>query len=235
MDTLRRLLVVLLALSLSGCAMFKKESPGGFGISQTDDQGEWECTGSRENGDWDCQRIDDSENALAILDQDPIDSATQTAGSGITQTRSLAHQPVTVHSYDPNAGIGTQTIDVPTSSSNSRSAAGTDEPEYLWLSYRPSTPTRIEDLPDSYYAVQLAAFSDMQKANRYATNAKWLVEPKGVQTKSGSKKYYVILLGVYESKTRAERAAKSISRHVGSDKPWIRSMTSLKPAIKAAN
>ena len=224
MKTLQWLVLAVLAISLCGCQMFRQVPPGHATSPIAGAEGEWECTGSKENGDWDCQRISESGEADSSFatteqtDSDPVAHAIYSADPPQSA-------PVTVHRYDPSGDATVQQV---------ATQPKGEEPEYLWLSYRPDVPTRIEDLPDNYYAVQLAAFSDMKKANNYASNNTWLVEPRGVRIASGSKKYYVILLGIYESRTRAERAANSIAQHVGSDKPWVRSMTSLKPAIKAA-
>ncbi len=237
MRKLTWLVVALLAFSLSSCSLFR-HVPVNPSQASIGADGEWECTGSRENGDWDCQKIDGSgdDNATStvgpqIAQVDTTRSA-QDAATAPATNPSLQPSSVRVHGYDPATGVNVKQTATPT---NAVTQSDTDEPEYLWLSYRPETPTRIEDLADNFYAVQLAAFSDMKKANKYAADATWLIDPRGVRIVSGGKEYYVILLGIYETRTRAERAANSISQHVGSDKPWIRSMTSLKPAIRAAN
>ncbi|MCY4143281.1 MAG: SPOR domain-containing protein [Gammaproteobacteria bacterium] len=233
MKKLQWLVIALLAVSLSSCAMFRQVPPDQFHSPTAGAKGEWECTGSKANGDWDCQRASDEEEAsFAVSEPDAGDVAMPAVYTDETPTNSLQQVPVRVHRYEPP---GTGTIQETIAQSGATSNARGDEPEYLWLSHRPDAPTLIENLPDTFYAVQLAAFSDMQKANNYASNASWLVEPRGVKTASGGKTYYVILLGIYETRTRAERAVSSISKHIGSDKPWIRSMTSLKPAIRAAN
>lgn len=241
MRKLTWLVVALLAFSLSSCSLFR-HVPVNPSQASIGADGEWECTGSRENGDWDCQKIDGSGNdsnsnttvGPQVAQVDPPRSTQQVATTRPTTNPSLQPSSVRVHGYDPSSGVNVKQTSTP-APTNTVMESNTDEPEYLWLSYRPETPTRIEDLPDNFYAVQLAAFSDMKKANKYAADSTWLIDPRGVRTVASGKEYYVILLGIYETRTRAERAANSIANHVGSDKPWIRSMTSLKPAIRAAN
>lgn len=237
MRKLTWLVVALLAFSLSSCSLFR-HVPVNPSQASIGADGEWECTGSRENGDWDCQKVTSSDNDSKTTNVGPQIAQVQTPSPApVATARPTANPPlqpssVRVHGYDPSAGVNIKQTPTPT---NAVTQTDSDEPSYLWLSYRPETPTRIEDLPDNFFAVQLAAFSDMKKANKYAADATWLVDPRGVRIVSGGKEYYVILLGIYETRTRAERAANSIAEHVGSDKPWIRSMTSLKPAIRAAN
>ncbi|MCY3885866.1 MAG: SPOR domain-containing protein [Gammaproteobacteria bacterium] len=235
MRKLTWLVVALLAFSLSSCSLFRHVpvNPSSASIGA---DGEWECTGSRENGDWDCQKVtDESEDTNTTTNVGPQIAQVNTprpVQPGTTRIETnppLQPKPVRINRYDPTQGV--EEVNQPTTPV---STSG-DVPEYRWLAINPDTPTRIEDLPDNYYAVQLAAFSDMKKANKYAADATWLIDPHGVRTVSNGKEYYVILLGIYETKTRAERAANSITKHLGSDKPWIRSMTSLKPAIRAAS
>ena len=49
-------------------------------------------------------------------------------------------------------------------------------PDYLWLAYEPETETRIQDLPDNFYVVQLAAFATKEKAIEYVSEQKNLRE-----------------------------------------------------------
>lgn len=232
MKMLQWLVIALLAVSLSSCAMFRQVPPDQFHSPTAGAKGEWECTGSKANGDWDCQRSSEEEDAsFAVSEPDEVEVPVPAVYTDETTDSSLQPVPVRIHRYEPPGNTGIQQASAQSAVS---SQTLENEPVYLSLSYRPNVPTLIEDLPDTFYAVQLAAFSDMKKANDYANNATWLTEPRGVKTASGANTYYVILLGIYETRTRAERAVNSISQHVGSDKPWIRSMTSLKPAIRAA-
>lgn len=238
MRKLTWLVVALLAFSLSGCSLFQ-HVPVNPSTASMGADGEWECTGSRENGDWDCQKVtderDDSDTTTNVgpqIAQVNTPSPTQAAGTSTRSNPPLEPSSVRIQTYDPTRGVTTTQTSTP---AQPVTQSNNEDPEYVWLRHQPDTPTRIEDLPDNFYAVQLAAFSDMKKANKYAADATWLVDPNGVRTISGGKEYYVILLGIYETKTRAERAANSITKHLGSGKPWIRSMNSLKPAIRAAS
>ncbi len=230
MQTFRWILIAVLAVCLSGCFAFRQPQQAG---TSPDSAGQWVCTGSHENGDWSCRKVTEDETTSAI------DRATQVAGAprdtSQVQSQNLQPNQVRVHRYDP--ATPQQYASTNNEQYSSPPARDTSaDPEYLRLSYQPDTPTRIVDLPDRFFAVQLVAFQDIDKANKYAEdNDDWLVEPRGARIAAGSKVMYVVLLGIYETRSLAERAANSVSREVGSSKPWVRSMTSLKTAIKSAD
>ena len=229
----RWLLIALLAFTLTGCLAGSRLNDGSPSAA-----GQWSCSGSVEDGTWNCVELS-ANNQPSTQSNQPIQSSSPESQHEKVADSSLENSNIRVHPYEPSGNPGfANTAGDNTNAYNNAIATlateETEEPEYLWLSYRPDTPTRIEDLPDRFFAVQLAAFSNMKNANEYAENQSWLTQPRGVRISTGEKTFYVILLGIYESRTRAERAARSISKHV-KDKPWIRSMSSLKPAIERAN
>ncbi len=226
MKTIQWMVTIFALLSLSACNSFFLQP------KDVNSDSQWDCTEVDENGNWDCDEYDTE------IDSKLEDSLSEPSVSSDPQeTPSYAQSPrsnSTVQVKPYRAGLGT--ADAETSSGHANEAQTPEEmPEYVWLAYEPEAPTRIEDLPDDMYAVQLIAVSTKEKAMQYVEDETWLVEPTGVRVLSNGKPYYVILLGIYETKRRAELAVRSIADDVGSNKPWIRSLSSLQTAIKDAN
>ena len=234
------MVTIFALLSLSACNSFFLQSKDVASDNQ------WECTEVDENGNWDCDEYDTTiDDALnESLSDSKITSVGPSNQSSYTQapraTNSVqvnAYQSAAIGSTDRGASSSrnSDSADKSTSRQESETQNTEDIPEYVWLAYEPETPTRIEDLPDNMYAVQLVAVGTKEKATKYVEDATWLVEPTGVRILSNDKPFYVILLGIYETKRNAELAVRSVADDVGKNKPWIRSLKSLQVAIRDAN
>lgn len=241
MKFIQWIVLLLATLTLSGCAGLFSAQPS---VSTSS---EWECTTVDENGDWDCDEI--AEEVDQALAEGNSGSEANSVAPNSYNSQVDSNPPVQVTQYRPsgganigNASTGSNNSSMSYSQASNRaneetgsSGSQNDVPEYRQLAYEPENTTRIEDLPDSYYAVQLIALSDKDEAIKYVRDETWLVDPSGVRILSNDKVFYAILLGIYETRGRAERAVNSIQDHLGNDKPWIRPMSSLKSAIKDAN
>ncbi len=111
--------------------------------------------------------------------------------------------------------------------------AATDLPAYLALSYQPPTPTRLLDLPDHFYTVQVMAVSNRDVLEAYA-ESRSLTGMSATQIAANGKVMYALLAGIYASRANAETASRSLPAAVADETPWVRSLGSLKRAMLAA-
>ena len=92
----------------------------------------------------------------------------------------------------------------------------------------------LEDLPGSYWAVQLIALNSQQELREFMRSTQ-LDELSGAMIKVKDKTWYVALLGFYEDRASAERAAAERPSVLQRYEPYIRSVASLQAAMSAAN
>mgnify|MGYP001162716066 FL=1 len=92
----------------------------------------------------------------------------------------------------------------------------------------------LEDLPGSYWAVQLIALNSQQELREFMHSTQ-LDELSGAMIKVKNRTWYVALLGVYENRESAERAAAERPSVLQRYEPYIRSVASLQAAMSAAN
>ena len=111
--------------------------------------------------------------------------------------------------------------------------SATDLPAYLALSYQPPTPTRLLDLPDRFYTVQVMAVSNRDVLEAYA-KSRSLTGMSATQIDANGKVMYALLAGIYASRADANAASASLPAAVADETPWVRSLGSLKRAMLAA-
>ena len=101
-------------------------------------------------------------------------------------------------------------------------------------SFRPEAPVSLQDLPGTYWAVQLIALSTQSELKAFMAELD-LDELTGAMIEVKGRKYYVALLGVYETRALAEQAARNRPAALTGLEPYIRSMASLQSAMTRAN
>ena len=92
----------------------------------------------------------------------------------------------------------------------------------------------LEDLPGDYWAVQLIALNSQKELREFMRSTQ-LDELSGAMIKVKDRTWYVALLGVYEDRESAERAAAERPSVLQRYEPYIRSVASLQAAMSAAN
>ena len=107
-------------------------------------------------------------------------------------------------------------------------------PPHIALAYRPTQAVAILDLPDDFFAVQLVAVSSKEALETYA-NTHQLSGMSAARVYANGQLYFVLLLGVYETRERAEQAIASLQGPLAELEPWIRSVGSLQDAMVAAD
>lgn len=233
MNSWQWIAIPLFALALTGCASLFQSNPSNGTVADE----EWDCTEVDENGEWDCEEVEggvSTEELVAVVTEN--DQSTSTLGlvgprpvAAVSNPRPRSSSKPIVTALAPPPSQVTESTD------NEQTEEEEDLPDYLWLAYEPEAETHIQDLPDDFYVVQLAAFATKEKAIEYVSEQKNLRDLRGVRVLANDKAYFNILLGIYENKRRAERAVKSVENEVGDKTPWIRSMSSIKTAMKAAD
>ena len=233
MNSWQWIAIPLTALMLSGCASLFQ--PNQSKETVVDEQ--WDCTEVDENGDWDCEEVEGGVSTEDLVDAVSGNDAPTTTLALVGPTpstqdsdpRQCSNSEPKVTALAPAPSQATGLTD------NEQSEEEEDLPDYLWLAYEPEAETHIQDLPDDFFVVQLAAFATKEKAIEYVSNQTNLRELRGVRVLANEKAHFNILLGIYENKRRAERAVKSVESELGDKTPWIRSMSSIKTAMQAAD
>lgn len=105
-------------------------------------------------------------------------------------------------------------------------------PKYIRLAYRPREAIAIADLPEDFWTVQLIALTSTDALETYA-QTHGLRGMSAAKVSANGKIYYVLLLGVYETKANAIEASSDLGPPF--EKPWIRSIGSLQRAMDAAD
>lgn len=116
--------------------------------------------------------------------------------------------------------------------SEAKAAVDASLPKYLRLAYRPREAVAIIDLPEDFWTVQLIALGSAEALEAYAQK-EGLRGMSAAKISANGKLYYVLLLGVYETKANAVEAAEDLGPPF--ENPWVRSLGSLQKAMLAAD
>ena len=109
-----------------------------------------------------------------------------------------------------------------------------DDPKQVTSAQVDSQSRSLEDLPGDYWAVQLIALNSQKELREFMRSTQ-LDELSGAMIKVKNRTWYVALLGVYEDRESAERAAAERPSVLRRYEPFIRSVASLQAAMSAAN
>ena len=112
--------------------------------------------------------------------------------------------------------------------------ATSSTPAYRQLAYQPTAPTRLLDLPNHYFALQLAAFDSRAALDRFVRDNR-LAGVVAVRAAREGKLEHVLLAGIYENRAIAERARDSLPKQLNSMRPWVRRLQSVQSAMRLAD
>lgn len=219
-------LILLLTVLLSGCGSNKVSPTTGEARSAAGHE-PWFCQVGATDDDWSCTR-----SAALARERNPtrIPQA-RTPGPA---NESLADAPVGA-SPAPVAPPQPASQPAPiTPPQPVRNGSANAKPLHVQLSYQPDRPVAILDLPRDFYAVQLVAVSSRETLENYAQEHK-LADMSAARIWDGRQIFYVLLLGIYETKANAEGALNSLSGTLAQLDPWIRSVGSLQTAMLEAD
>ncbi len=93
---------------------------------------------------------------------------------------------------------------------------------------------RLVDLPAEFFAVQIVALSSKQALESYVKERN-LIGMSAARVEKDGKLYYVLLLGIYQTRERAELAAADRPPPLKDIKPWIRRLGSLQTSMIKAD
>ena len=215
---------------LLGCSSTTTKPSTGTNNDPSNQTTSWFCEGT--SGIWSCskltaqeiaqrtsekvvkqEKLKDAENAAQPWEP-PVDRAIDGAKNRALEESTTGDQPGnSIDSTRPHA-----------------TAVNAATPGYISLAYKPKTPTSLLDLPETFWAIQIMALQSQDDLNQFVMD-KQLVGIAGAKVASNGKLYYVLLLGVYESKSVAEEAWKSRPQSIRYLQPYYRSLGSLQEAV----
>ena len=111
---------------------------------------------------------------------------------------------------------------------------GVEVPQYVQLAYVPGRETSLLELPAGYWTVQALALSSKEALEAFAQKHQ-LQGMTAARIAQDGKLLYILLLGVYETRERAERAIESVPPPFADLSLWIRPLGTLQAAMTDAN
>lgn len=219
-----------LVLLVSACSSNRSPGPR-LGEPELRDPAEpWFCEPGVTQEEWQCIQNEAVAKVPEPTRPSPKRPQRQPAIAATPQVTSqqTASRERTAATVTPEA----KSSSLPASSAADRSAE--NAPEYVSLAYRPAQPKAILDLPKEFSAVQLVALSSREALEKYASKSK-MRGMSAARILRGDKLFYILLLGIYETRERAERAIVDLPPPFDVHTPWIRSVDSIQKAMLAAD
>lgn len=113
-------------------------------------------------------------------------------------------------------------------------AVDPNAPDFQRLAYVPDKPTSLLDLPGEFWVAQIMAVSSKEFLETYAEehNLRGL---SAARIASGERLFFVLILGIYETKDRAQQAITNLPPPYHKYKPLLRNLASLQQAMRKAD
>ena len=225
-NVITRFLCAALSLLVVGCSSGAPQQntanePSRAGEDPKDSVTSWHCEEGLQT--WSCKR-----RTIADIQQREAQRKRKQFDWSQPQSTPSQQTKDTIGESPPN--------DVPvTDPSDERAAVASDNrSSEAEPSFRPEKPVLLQDLPGTYWAVQLIALSTQSELKAFMAELA-LDELTGAMIEVKGRTYYVALLGVYETRAIAEQAARNRPSALKGLQPYIRSMASLQSAMTRAN
>ena len=238
----QRYIILTLTLALAGCASKAADPVDAREDNSTAQPTSWHC--EQDADTWSCKRrtIADIQAREAARRSTRFDwslpSGQQTPLQNGLPNQEPERQP-TIQPEKQAERQATKQID-----KQPREATGqppTPSPSPVANKTEPVTSAQVdsqaqslEDLPGDYWAVQLIALKSQKELREFMRSTQ-LDELSGAMIKVKDRTWYVALLGVYEDRASAERAAAERPAVLQRYEPYIRSVASLQAAMSAAS
>ncbi len=110
----------------------------------------------------------------------------------------------------------------------------TNAPAFQRLAYVPDQPTSLLDLPGEFWVAQIMAVSSKEFLEAYAEEHD-LRGLSAARIASGDRLFFVLILGIYETKDLAEQAIADMPPPYDKFKPLLRTLASLQQAMRKAD
>ena len=219
--------------AVAGCRSAPEQAPPGP-VAPPNQDANWFCEMGEQADEWAC--VQSTGLADAVADAGTGDATTAPSPAVQTPPRQTAPPPAgsldqaaaspSVQAAAPQPAPPTSRRAAPPPSA----PATADMPLYQRLAYRPSGYVRLSELPAEFYVVQLVAVQTREALEEYATR-QGLKNMTAARVERDGKLFYVLLLGIYEDRDRADRAATNLPPEFQDFTPWVRSLGSLQEAI----
>ena len=248
------LLPCLCTLALmAGCSGNRQAQTTAPSLTAADNQGgPWFCQPATVAEEWECDN-DPGKVENPIPDRKPQmdvpDLMPEPLASDVTPNAPpLADPALPAITTDPDSGVATGAAatepvaagDSSTGTNNEAEAqtqtqtqADTSSgtlPNYKQLAYQPPAPVSLLELPPDYFAVQLTAMSSAAQLEQFFRETE-LEGLSAAQVERDGELFYILLLGIYESFSRAEQAATDLPPPLDGFDPWIRRLGTLQAAM----
>ena len=185
--------------------------------------GTWHCYGVSKKEPWDCSQERDDSKVSAVEDSpERMDSPER------INSPERMDSPEPAFDNEENAAPELRAeMDLTDNISNSAEVSGMEAPAPQ------AVPTDLlSGYSNTSFAIQLIALQTLEQVTQYAEQFN-LNSPMYVKIRSQDSDWYVVLLGIYETRPEADAASeKWASSHDPSSRPWVRP---LHPLRKAAN
>jgi septal ring-binding cell division protein DamX len=148
-----------------------------------------------------------------------------------TAEQSRVQEPI--RAEEPAAEPAAEPATPPVAQTIAPSSSG-DIPDYQALAYVPDKPTSLLELPPNFWVAQLMAVSSKEFLESYAEehNLRGL---SAARIASGDRLFFVLILGIYETKEKAQRAITNMPPPYRGYKPLLRTLGSLQDAMRKAD
>ncbi len=216
MKEFNKCVLVLFLIPLSGCTYL-----GGFFNSKDECKGaactgealvegkksnlQWYCYGKEDASDWQCENSRDPSKIVAVVPKSRTSESRYRKPAPVIQPESAPSVPK-----------------APKLSNTVSSGSKVDNRKSLM------------DEPVDSFAVQLVASPEKEKVLEFAKSND-MDDPLYVRINHQGGNWYVLLLGIYTSRTDASEAKESWMKNRSvKTKPWIRELGPLQEAVRAA-
>ena len=191
--------------------------------------GTWHCYGVSKKEPWDCSQEQDDTKISAVEDRpERIDSPEPINSPEPIDSPEPINSPEPALDNEENTAPDDRAeIDLTDKISNSVELSGMEA-----STPRTEPPGLLSGYSNTSFAIQLIALQTLEEVTQYTEKFN-LNPPMYVKVRSQGSDWYVVLLGIYETRPEADAASeKWASSHDPYSRPWVRPLHLLK---KAAN
>jgi septal ring-binding cell division protein DamX len=230
----RTLLLLLTVLAVTtGCS--------GRNNPQNPDNEQWFCQSNELGDGWECvqdanlaqvpvptRMPPEPEPEPSVNLDDPLDLDALTAP--LQRNPELPAEPIVVPQavQDATPALSTEMPPAPAEQSMSQI------PKHIALAYVPPEPTAILQLPADFFALQMLAMNTPEQIEQYI-NDNALKGMSGARVEKDGQVYYVLIVGIYETYSRAEEASEALPPPLDDVEIRIRQLDSLQQAMTRAD
>ena len=183
----------------------------------------WFCQTAPDNESWECQQ-----DAALVRDPQPTRMPPPKQIASPASLASTPAAPTTPPQPDPSP---LPPMEAATPQHSTAQDEDTALPLHLALAYSPENATSFMDLPPQFWAVQVMALSSAE-AVEYYVSQQGLKRMSAAVVETQGQLMYALILGIYDSREKANRVAAALPPPFEAVEPYVRSVASLQAAIQ---